>query len=570
MQVVPPRSEIKIHTFVSDTQGCGAVRIINPAFYLTNYRDSNYSIYYTWSRDFIEDIRFYEKYTFVVFQRPAHDSHFRWLQWYKANVSLLIGTPCIADVDDLYFDIPKYNYASQYFEASKSQAESSLRWVNGIGTSSYVLKGELKNYNRSISVVPNHLPKYLWGEPTFRGKKTDKVRIVYPCSANHFATPDLVAKGITGGDIGPGMLEYIRKTVDKYEWFLIGHHPQELTDLVQDGKITIPGWQQPYTYPSFLQSLGADIGIAPLAYNRFNECKSNIKFLEFTAAGIPGVYTDIAPYREAQCTVVDDEEFIQRIEWLAESEENRRKTWEADHEVLRPHLFYEEHSNGLKTIDSYMRLFGKTLLMEPAKPSRASLPGGYPNNMKDLAGMIAAYCQDLERLAIVNMRGLNLPLALLANKPKYLHIIDERVPRGIEHLYKEAQDEIKIILHQIQDIPFGYDAAIIDCLETNTSILTSRIEDALTVSAKYVFIANTMLSPKMHDIVVELLKSYPPWRIRKQYDIWGGLIILEMSVEQIETKFIEATNPIMPGGITLQPHCTVEVLRPGENNAICE
>lgn len=42
----------------------------------------------------------------------------------------------------------------------------------------------------------------------------------------------------------------------------------------------------------------ADIVVAPLLQTDFSQCKSNIKFLEYSAAKKPGVYEDIRQYRE--------------------------------------------------------------------------------------------------------------------------------------------------------------------------------------------------------------------------------------------------------------------------------
>jgi glycosyltransferase involved in cell wall biosynthesis len=52
-------------------------------------------------------------------------------------------------------------------------------------------------------------------------------------------------------------------------------------------------------YASFgnaLSSSGIDIAIVPLQDNRFNSCKSNIKWLEYSACGIAGIYADLPPY----------------------------------------------------------------------------------------------------------------------------------------------------------------------------------------------------------------------------------------------------------------------------------
>ena len=56
------------------------------------------------------------------------------------------------------------------------------------------------------------------------------------------------------------------------------------------------------SYASFLKTLGKvhfDIGLAPLADNVFNRCKSNIKWLEYSAYARAGVYADLEPYRDS-------------------------------------------------------------------------------------------------------------------------------------------------------------------------------------------------------------------------------------------------------------------------------
>ena len=53
-------------------------------------------------------------------------------------------------------------------------------------------------------------------------------------------------------------------------------------------------------YEGFMQRLAERrwrVGIAPLAEVVFNACKSDIKFLDYSAAGIPGVYADTDVYR---------------------------------------------------------------------------------------------------------------------------------------------------------------------------------------------------------------------------------------------------------------------------------
>ena len=56
------------------------------------------------------------------------------------------------------------------------------------------------------------------------------------------------------------------------------------------------------SYASFLKILGEvhfDIGLAPLVDNAFNRCKSNIKWLEYSAHARAGVFSNLDPYRDS-------------------------------------------------------------------------------------------------------------------------------------------------------------------------------------------------------------------------------------------------------------------------------
>jgi len=50
-------------------------------------------------------------------------------------------------------------------------------------------------------------------------------------------------------------------------------------------------------YASLLE--GFDIGTAPLLDTRFNRCKSDLKVLEYSMAGVPFVASKVAPYEAA-------------------------------------------------------------------------------------------------------------------------------------------------------------------------------------------------------------------------------------------------------------------------------
>jgi hypothetical protein len=52
-------------------------------------------------------------------------------------------------------------------------------------------------------------------------------------------------------------------------------------------------------YLQLLESLHPDIGLVPLESGRFHSFKSNIKYLDLAAYGIPAIFSDVPPYRGA-------------------------------------------------------------------------------------------------------------------------------------------------------------------------------------------------------------------------------------------------------------------------------
>jgi hypothetical protein len=71
-----------------------------------------------------------------------------------------------------------------------------------------------------------------------------------------------------------------------------------------------------YEFVTFFRGQHADIFIAPLVGSSFNQSKSAIKFLEYSALGVAGVYSRVAPY---EAVVTDGEDgFLCRgdVAWL--------------------------------------------------------------------------------------------------------------------------------------------------------------------------------------------------------------------------------------------------------------
>lgn len=362
MKVKKP-ANLGFYSLLGDKAGCGTIRIIYPYLLLNHYREEGLNIEANFSPFLNGDPEFYRNTTFVQWQRACTPDHLEGVKWFHKNPRASTSTPLVYEIDDLLIDIPKWNYASKWYMKHKPTTEKILSLMDGIVVSTKRLKDQLSKYNNNIVVVPNHLPKFVWGDifPVHEYKdEKDKVRILYAGSDNHFTKKELMEKGDkVGGDFGVKLIEFIKKTVNDYHWIISGGIPMEL-ESVKD-KIEYHGWKNIFEYPAHLKSLEPDICLAPLMDNEFNRCKSSIKCLEYTAAGSCGVYSNLDPYARMKMKADTDDYMIHLIETLANDIDKRAKVWKHDYEQVKGELFWETNDNLKKYINSYLFLFNQRL-----------------------------------------------------------------------------------------------------------------------------------------------------------------------------------------------------------------
>jgi hypothetical protein len=362
---VPLPARIAIHSILADNQGCGHYRVICPAVFLNTYALPQVSFMQSYGQVRPTDPLFYREYTFVQYQRATRDQDIGFMQYYLNNVQTLIGVPLVVEHDDLFLEIPDWNMAAPFYKAHREQVIKGLRLANGVTVATEYMAQKVREHNHQVAVTPNRLLRSLWGDPVpmIREQgKGRKLRLVYPGSANHFAQPGAKAKG---GDIGPTLMDYIKKTAKRFEWVFVGGFPQELTEEINTGLIKLMPWKPFFNYPAYLRNMQADIGIAPLADCPFNRAKSNLKLLEFTAIGIPGVFAELEPYSQASVQAGDDGQFIKGIEYLAEDPQHRLDAWTENYKVLAQEMYWEDNDNGLKHVNAMMRLFGREIRLPP-------------------------------------------------------------------------------------------------------------------------------------------------------------------------------------------------------------
>lgn len=361
MNIIKKPATFNYFTYVGDFQGCGYIRVLIPTMLVNQTRFEGYKIRGAYHDHFIRDMNFYKNLTFVQFQRAYSDQHFNLINHFNTNVSRTTKTPLLYEIDDMLIKIPEWNFAANFYNKHEDNIKRILGIVRGVTCSTEKLKDIYSEYNSNIAVIPNHLPKFIWGEIEKREQYGKKPRILYAGSQNHFSTKPLIDKGIRGGDFGMELIDFIRKTTDKYQWVFVGGNPIEIQDLIDNGKIEYHGWQSILYLPRFLKGLNIDIGLAPLMIDEFNRGKSNIKALEYAALGIPAVYTNIDPYKDMMFTSDTDGCMIDQIEKLSSDIDVRNEVYEHDYNAVKEQLFWEEHDNIKKYVNSYLSLFNKKM-----------------------------------------------------------------------------------------------------------------------------------------------------------------------------------------------------------------
>jgi len=289
--------------YLADLSGCGHWRILWPEQVINaTGRGVSHSI-----TAMVADPRFYHNVKAVKVQRQASSSQKKFMSHLK-NVQKDAGFKLIYEVDDVVFkeEIPDYNKFKFAFdnEEIRQNCIDIINMCDEVTVTCSFMKQlyQEKTGHQNITVIPNFVPDF-WMGHLFNGKDVatqfeknkKKPRILYTGSGAHY---DVDNK--TGGKDDFSLVrDFVRRTVDKYQWIFVGSFPPQLVDLVKQNKVEFYPWQNLLNYPRFISGLKAQLMVAPLEENNFNRAKSDIKFIEACTLGIPCLCQDMVTYSSA-------------------------------------------------------------------------------------------------------------------------------------------------------------------------------------------------------------------------------------------------------------------------------
>lgn len=361
----PPEQSIpRAINYLADYSGCGYWRMVWPSHLVTAYQ----KVITQDSTCMVRDDMFYNGIKTVRLQRQANPQQ---LRFYKeiCNMARKKQFNVIYEIDDIVLseDIPDYNKYKFAFEPKeiRNSVIEMMQMSHEITVTCEYMKDYYisKTGNKNVTVIPNYPPRF-WLDGFYdedklsknydrHVKKRHKPRILYAGSGAHFDVDNKTGMQ----DDFTHVRDIIRKTTNKYQWVFVGGYPPPLHDLVSSGKIEFIPWCPLYDLPRLLFKLNINCMVAPLTDNTFNRCKSDIKYVEACAYGIPIVCQDMITYKSAPFKFNTGSEMIDNIADILKDKTSYMKLCRKAR--LEAELRWLENNNNLgKYVELYTLPYG--------------------------------------------------------------------------------------------------------------------------------------------------------------------------------------------------------------------
>lgn len=310
------KDTIKIVGYCGDRSACAFYRINAPLHALTN---GNKSAEFKYISKVIMEKTDLDAGTFdiAIFQRQYKPKVYNYMMKMKDN-----GTKIVYEIDDNLFDVPTWNPSHKFFKQKDVREFIGvfLRDVDAVFVTQDYLKKVYQKFNPNVYVLPNSID----------------FKVMHPKPDNS----SLPVVCWQGSNTHAKDLSLVRKA---------------LTQLVKDDDCFVKLWSMDFRgaykvplvrFESFfpmLAQMDIDVGLAPIAPNHFNRCKSNLKFLEYSALKIPTVASDFGPYKD---TIEDGEtgilvgnvkDWYDAVRSLLDDVDKREKMGNAAYEFVKEH-----------------------------------------------------------------------------------------------------------------------------------------------------------------------------------------------------------------------------------------
>lgn len=258
----------------ADPWGCGHYRVIQPfaAMKTEGLVDGTLSMGLLQ----VTDLERYDP-DVIVLQRQIGDERLEAMR----RIRKFSRAFTVYELDDYLPNLPlKSVHRAQMPRDILRSLRRGLEFVDRFVVSTQPLAEAFAGLHEDIRVIENRLPVNWWKGLESQRRRGRKPRVGWAGGVSHTGDLDLI-------------VDVVRELASEVEWVFMGMCPDVIRPHVKE----IHAGVDIEHYPAALAGLDLDLALAPVEQNLFNECKSNLRLLEYGACGFPVVCSDLVCYR---------------------------------------------------------------------------------------------------------------------------------------------------------------------------------------------------------------------------------------------------------------------------------
>lgn len=259
----------------ADTMGCGHYRVMQPfnALREAGIVDGALSV----GLMHVVDLERYNPDT-VILQRQIGEERLEAMRRIKAFSRAFK----VYELDDYLPNLPMKSIHRQHMPKDIVKSlRRGLSYVDRFVVSTEVMAEAFAEFHADIRVVKNRLdPRWWGGLPMAARRVSKKPRVGWAGGASHTGDLEMIA-------------DVVKELAAEVEWVFFGMCPEKLKPYVHEFHEGVAIED----YAKKLASLHLDLALAPVEQNLFNECKSNLRLLEYGVCGFPVICSDVRCYQ---------------------------------------------------------------------------------------------------------------------------------------------------------------------------------------------------------------------------------------------------------------------------------